>query len=107
MTKSLPINPLDARDDRLCTELSDNCTEMLEVIDLEIDGQLGEIGRAARHADIVDVAVMLGDHGGDLGEAAGFVDVMDQDPRWKTLRHGLVDIPAHVEPALRLLLKVL
>src|SRR5262245_23258462 len=106
-TTGLSVDALDPRDDRLCTELRDNCTEMLEVIDLEIDGELGEIGRAARHADVVDVAVMLGDDGGDLGEAAGLVDIVDADARRETLRRGLVDIPAHVEPALRLVLEIL
>jgi hypothetical protein len=101
------LNPLDARDDRLCTELGDNCTEMLEVIDLEVDGELGEIGRAARHADVVDIAVVLGDDGRDLGEAAGLVDVVDADARRETLRRGLVDVPAHVEPAFRLVLVIL
>src|SRR3954447_25882592 len=107
MTKSLSVNPLDARDHRLCTELGDNCTEMLEIIDLEVDGALGEIGRAARHADVVDIAVVLGDDGCDLGEATGLSDVIDTNARRKTLRRGLVDVPAHIEPAFRLVLVVL
>src|SRR6476660_6766535 len=107
MCKALPIDALNLGDDSFGAQLCDNCTEMLEVINLEIDGQFGEVRRTARHADIVDIAVMLGDHGGDLGEAAGLVDVMDQDPRRETLRHGLIDIPAYVEPALRLLLEIL
>src|SRR6202012_3134796 len=38
---------------------------------------------------------------------AGLVDVVDQDAGRKALRRGLVDIPAHIEPALRLLLEIL
>src|SRR3954453_12287356 len=50
---------------------------------------------------------MLRDHGGNLGEAAGLVDVLDPDARRKALRRRLVDVPAYVEPALRLLLEIL
>ena len=41
---TLPINALDPCDDGLGAQLGDNSAEMLQVIDLEIDGQLGEIG---------------------------------------------------------------
>src|ERR1700692_3343636 len=76
---SLTIDALDPCDDGLGAQLGDDSAEMLQVIDLEINGQFGEVGRAARHADIVDIAVMLGDHGGDLGEASRLVDVVDLD----------------------------
>src|SRR5204863_6898583 len=59
------------------------------------------------HADIVDVAVVLGNNSGDLREASGLIDIVDQDARRKALRSRFIDIPAHVEPPLRLLLKVL
>src|SRR5476649_2873071 len=93
----LSIDALDPCDDGFGAQLGDNSAEMLQVIDLKIDGELGEVLRAPGHADIVDIAVMLGDHGGDLGEASGLVDVVDHDPRRKTLRIGVVDVPAHVE----------
>src|SRR5215813_8446573 len=80
---------------------------MFEIIDLEIDDQFGKIRRTAGHADIIDVAVMLGNHGRDLGQAARPVDVIDQDTRWKALGGAFVDVPAHVEPALRLFLYIL
>jgi hypothetical protein len=48
--------------DRFCAQLREDGGEMLEVVDLEINRDIGEIGRAPRHADIVDVAVVLGDH---------------------------------------------
>ena len=65
---------------------------MLEVIDLEVDRQFGEIGRAARHADIVDIAVMLGDHLGDLGQRAGLVQRLNGDPRRKAPRIAIVQV---------------
>src|SRR3954471_193317 len=103
----LSIDALDPCDHGFGAQLRDNSAEMLEVIDLKIDGQFGEIRRAPEHADIVDIAVVLGDDGGDLGEASGLVDVVDQDPRRKAPRGRFVDIPANVEPPLRLLLEIL
>ena len=35
---------------------------MLEIVDLEIDGDVGEVRRPPRHVDVVDIAVVLGDH---------------------------------------------
>src|ERR1700748_3459252 len=99
---ALTIDAFDPGDDGLGAQLGDNSAEMLEVIDLEIDGELGEVGRAPGHVDVVDIAVVLGNDSGDLGEAAGLVDVVNHDPGRKALRCGVVDIPAHVEPALRL-----
>src|SRR3977135_4084638 len=108
MRKSyLSIDALNPCDHGLGAQLGDNSAEMLQVIDLKIDGEFGEILRAPGHADIVDIAVVLGDHGGHLGEAAGLVDIVDANSRRKALRRRIVDIPAHVEPALRLLLEIL
>jgi len=78
-----PLTRFDPCHDGFGTQLGDNSAEMLQVIDLEINGEFGEIRRPSRHADIVDIAVMLGDHGGDLGEASGLVDIVDQDSRRK------------------------
>src|ERR1041384_1602641 len=68
--KPLSGDPVSRRHHLLGAQLRDDGVEMLEVIDLEIDDAFGEIRRAPLHADIVDVAVVLGDHGGDLGERA-------------------------------------
>src|SRR5690348_3537189 len=103
----LPVDTFDPCNDGLGAQLGDDSAEMLEVIDLEVDGQLGEIGRAARHADIVDVAIMFGDHGRDLGETPGLVDVVDPDARREALRRRFIDVPADVEPPLRLFLEIL
>src|SRR6267378_1821763 len=57
--KGLPIDALDPGDDGLGAQLGDNSAEMLEVIDLKIDGELGEVRRSPRHTDIVDITVVL------------------------------------------------
>src|SRR4029077_2048399 len=104
---ALPIDAFDPGDNGFGAQLRDNGAEMLQVIDLEIDRELGEVGRAPRHADIVDIAVMLSDHGCYLGKAPRLVDIVDQNPCREALRRGFVDIPAHVEPAFGLLLEIL
>jgi len=48
----LPIDALDPCDDGLWRVAGDNSAEMLQVIDLKIDGQFGEILRAPEHADV-------------------------------------------------------
>src|SRR5947209_7972810 len=108
MRKSyLPVDAFDPCDDGFGAQLVDNSAQMLQVIDLKIDRELGEIRRAPAHADIVDIAVVLGDHGRHLGKAARFVDIVDPDPGRKPLRGGFIDIPAHVEPAFGFLFKIL
>src|SRR5689334_5666357 len=108
ITGGLPIDAFNSCDHGLGAQLGNNRAEMLEIVDFEVNRQFGKIGRAPRHADVVDIAVMLGDHGRDLGEAAGLVDIVDLDPCRKALRRALlVDVPAHVEPALGLLLEIL
>ena len=92
------------------TGLARNCAddggEMLEVVDLEIDQHVGEVRRPPRHADIVDIAVVLGDHLGDLRERAGLVHRLHRDARRKAPRRAFLLVPAHVEPALRLVLEL-
>ena len=55
------------RDHVLGAQLPDDGGEVLEIVHLEVDQKLGEIRRAAGHADVVYVAIMLGDHRGFLG----------------------------------------
>src|SRR5271165_2594331 len=62
------VHPLDLGDHRLVAQLGDDGIEVLEVVDLEIDGDRGEVRRPPAHADVVDVAVVLGDHPCDLRE---------------------------------------
>src|SRR5512142_2744354 len=64
----LAVDALHPRHDGFGTQLGDDSAEVLQVIDLEIDRELGEVGRAAEHAYIIDVAVVLCYHGRDPGE---------------------------------------
>src|SRR4051794_13766993 len=51
----LSIDAFDAGDHGLGAQLGDDGAEMLQVVDLEVDGELGEIRRAPGHIDVVDV----------------------------------------------------
>src|SRR5262249_26960129 len=73
-TSDLARHALGFRDHGLGAQLRDDRGEVFQVIDLEVDGQRGEVRRLARHADVVDVSVVLGDHLGDLRQRARLVD---------------------------------
>src|SRR3982074_1756355 len=77
---NLSIDALDSCDDGFGAQLGDDSAEMLQVINLKVDGEFGEVRRAPGHADIVDIAVVLGDHGGDLRETSGLVDIISENP---------------------------
>ena len=79
---------------------------MLEVVDLQIDQHIGEVRRPSRHADIVDIAVVLGDHLCNLGERAGLVHRLHRDARREAARRARFLVPAHVQPAFRLVLEL-
>ena len=105
LAHGLAVHALRLGHHRFGAQLRNDGGEMLEVVDLEIDRDVGEIGRAARHADVVDIAVMLGDDLRDLRERARLVDRLHRDARRETLRRLLLLVPAHVEPALRIVLE--
>ncbi len=59
----------------------------------------------ASHGDAVDVAVIVADDLGDLGQRAGLVDRRHGDLRREALGLAFVDVPAHVQPAVRLVVE--
>src|SRR6185312_8155748 len=91
---------------RLRPQLRQDRGQVLEVIDLQVDGDVGEVRRAARHVDVVDVAVVLGDDLGNLRERARLVDRLHRDAHRKAARRALVLVPAQVDPALRVVLEL-
>jgi hypothetical protein len=56
---ALAVHPLGLGHHRLRAQLRQYRGQMLEVVDLKIDRHICEIRRAACHADIVDIAIML------------------------------------------------
>src|ERR1700710_1770515 len=103
---ALLVHPLRLRHRGLGAQLRQDRGEMLEVIDLEINLHVGEIRRPARHADVVDIAVVLGDYLGDRGERARLVRRLHGDARGEAPWDALFRIPAHIEPALRVILEL-
>src|SRR5262249_9768667 len=59
------------------------------------------------HADVVDVAVVLGDDLGDLGQRPRLVHGLEHDARGKALRRAVLHVPAQIEPALGRILEIL
>src|ERR1017187_7837613 len=102
----LTVDPFRLRHHHFGAQLRDDVGEMLEVVDLQIDQHIGEVRRPPRHADIVDIAVVLGDHLCNLGERAGLVHRLHRDARREAPRRARFLIPAHVQPAFRLVLEL-
>src|SRR5664279_3459148 len=102
----LTVDPFRLRHHRFGAQLRDDVGEMLEVVDLQIDQHIGEVRRPPRHADIVDIAVVLGDHLCDLCERAGLVHRLHRDARRETARRTGFLVPAYVQPAFRLVLEL-
>ena len=79
---------------------------MLQVPNLEVDHDFAEIRCAfASHGDAVDVAVIVADDLGDLGQRAGLVDRRHGDLRREALGLAFVNVPTHVQPAVRLVVE--
>src|SRR5262245_27037709 len=78
---------------------------MREIPHFEIDDHLRIVRNLLHDLDIVDIAVGLADHGGYLGEAARLVERGDGNLGREALCIVLVDVPGHVDPALRLLVE--
>ena len=64
--------------------------------------QLAKIRPGRVEDDVVDIGARLADGGRDRAERAGFVERRDQDLRRIERLLGVVEVPAHVEPLLRL-----
>ena len=100
MTRSaLPTIGLDG-------ELADDPRQMADVPDLEIEDHLHEVGRGAMQGQIGDVGVVRGDDLGDLRQRSRLVDGGNAHARGEALAIALLDVPAHVEPALRLVVEL-
>src|SRR5690349_19035128 len=66
----LTVHPFRFGHDRLGPQLGNDRIEVLEIVDLEIDRHVGEIRRPPRHPDVVNIAVIFGNHLGDLRQRA-------------------------------------
>src|ERR1700730_12087636 len=101
------VHPFCIRHHVLCPQLGDNRVEMLDIEHLKVDRNRGEIRGWPFHANIADVAVVLGDDLGYLCERAGFINRLKYNASRKALRRALVDVPAQIEPTLGHILEVL
>ena len=60
---------------------------------------------SGREADVVDIGARFADQRGNRAERARLVDRRDDDAGREELLALLVEVPAHVEPALRLIVE--
>ena len=88
------------------TKLCKNRVEMFDVEYFEVDHHRREIGSRSLHADVVDVAVMLGNDLGDLRKRSGLVHRLQRNAGREALRRALIDVPAQIKPALRRILEI-
>jgi len=65
---ALAVDPFGFRHHRFRAQLSEDRGEMLEVVHLKINRDVGKIGCPSRHANVVDISVMLGNDLCDLRE---------------------------------------
>ncbi len=86
--------------------MCDDRIQMLQVINPEIDSDLGKILRSPPHVNIVNVATMLANDLGDLRQGAGCIFGLDYKTSRVACRGNLVDIPANVEPTLGLVIEI-
>ena len=59
-TTCLTVHPFRLGHNRLGAQLRNDRVEVLEIVDLEINRDVGEIRRPPGHSNIVDIAVVFG-----------------------------------------------
>src|SRR3990172_7280996 len=97
--------PLDAAHHRTGAQLGDQPVEVFHVGDFHVDQDHREVRRRFEDPDVGDVALIVGDHLGDLNQRPRLVDRRHLDARRKASLLVLVDIPSDVEPALGLVVE--
>ena len=78
---------------------------MFQVPHFDVEHHVTEVGRAGDEAHMVDIGAGLADDRGDRSESARLVDGGYDDLRRKEILAFLVEVPAHVEPAFRLIVE--
>ena len=71
--QSAPTRPIDRIDDRGRPKGRDDVGQMLDVLDVDVDQHLEEVGIAAGDLQVGDVPAVLADHGREGAEAAGLI----------------------------------
>src|SRR4051812_37232956 len=75
---------------------------MLHVGDFDIDHHVEKVHRPIHDAQVGDVALVAGDHGGETGQAARLIGDRDLEPSGVDPRTILAHrVPADVDPAFR------
>src|SRR5882724_5202535 len=78
---------------------------MFDVPDFEVDQHFAKIGRVRYEGDIVDIAADLADRRRNDAERPRLIERGDDDLGRVELLARAVDVPAHVEPSLGLVVE--
>src|SRR3954464_446517 len=98
--QSAPARTINRIDDRGRPKGRDDIGQMLDVLDVDVDQHLEEIGVATGDLKFGDVPAVFADHGREGAEAAGLVGDDDTDAA-DMLDRIAATIPADIDPALR------
>ena len=78
---------------------------MREVAHAHVEHDVAQIGRAAVELDVHDIGAEIADDRRRYAQRAWLVQAIQQNARGKNIVAVLVDVPAHVEPAVGLVLE--
>ncbi len=81
--------------------------ELAQVPDFDIERHFGEVGRDPHRVQRADIDVEAGNRLRDLGQRARLVQRIDHDAGHEAGLVGLVEIPAHIDPAVGLIVEAL
>ena len=95
-------HPIHPADHAFGAQFGDDRVQVLQIPHREVDHHIGEVLGAALHRNVVDIAVMVSNHLRDLRQRARLVNRLQREARPEALRRTAVNIPAHVEPSIRL-----
>src|SRR5690606_8687998 len=102
---ALAVHTVRVADAGHLLELRKQAVEVFQVPHFEVEDHLGETGGRAHHGKGVDVGVVGRDGLGDLGQRSGLVDGGRRYAGGEALLQALVNVPAHVDPAVRLVVE--
>src|SRR5262249_20699521 len=100
-SRPLAARPLDRIDDRVRAQCRDNCCQMLNVANFDVDHDLEAIRRTIGNLQIADVAALLSNFRSHAAKIAGFVGDGHIEPA--DVDGIVVVAPGDIEPALRCL----
>src|SRR5579885_993389 len=86
--------------------MRDDRVQMLQIRDLDVDEHLAGVGRNRSDNDVVDISSVIANDSCDLPQSAWLIDGNGAQPRGEELVPAFLNVPAHIDPALRLVIEL-